>query len=105
MLLPLISPWIENTDYIARVISGGDVRSLVPVAKNTRIGKVAEAGRTTVFAADYVINLVRKSHNSLINETVFAPSTSPLNHQAPGGFRYLTRHYAGSGVLVFSRSG
>ena len=104
MLLPLISPWIENTDYLSRMVSGGDVRSLVPVAKNTRIGKVAEAGRTTVFAADYMINLVWKSHNSLINETVFATSPSPLNHESPGSFCYVTRHYAGSGVLVLSPS-
>jgi hypothetical protein len=42
MLVPYISPGIEKSDRVAGAIYGCDIRTFVPIAKDTGVGEIAD---------------------------------------------------------------
>jgi hypothetical protein len=41
VLVPCVTPRVEKSDRVARTIYGCDIRTFVPIAKDTGVGKIA----------------------------------------------------------------
>jgi hypothetical protein len=55
-----------------------------------------------VFAADNVIDLMRKTGAVLMYQTAFAPSPCPFNDQTARDLIYFMSHWRGSAARAFA---
>ena len=79
ILAPGVAPGIEQANGFARSIPPRDIASFVRIAQDARIRQIAEAGETTVFATDDVIDLVWKAAAILVDQAVFTTVAGPLD--------------------------
>lgn len=100
MLVPHVAPRIEKSDRIAGTIYGCDIGTFVPVAKDTGIGKIADARRASVLSANDAIDLVRKTSAVLIDQAVFTAPTYAFDDEATRGLIYIKSHWRGSVELA-----
>ena len=82
VLVPYVTPGIEKSNWLASGIYGCDIRALLPVAKDTGIGKIADARRASVLSANDAIDLVRKTSAVLIDQAVFTAPGCTFNDEA-----------------------
>ena len=61
VLVPRVSPGIEEPDRATGTVDGCDIRAFVPIAEDTGVGQIAYTRGAAVFAADDVIDLMRKA--------------------------------------------
>ena len=92
MLVPGVSPRIEEPDHPAGTVKGCDVGPLVTITEHTGVGQIGYTRGAAVLAADDMINLVRKADAILVHQTIFASSTGTLDHKLARGVFYLTSH-------------
>src|ERR1017187_311828 len=103
MRAAIIPPWQRRTPKTE--IPRGCTRAFVPIAEGTGVGQIAYTRGAAVFAADDVIDLMRKARAILIDQTVFATSMRTLDRETARGVVYITSHWSGSAGRALWPSG
>ncbi len=93
---PCVPPRIEESDRTAGSIYGRNIRSFVPIAEETGVGKIVEGGGTSVLPADDVIDLMRETRTILVHQAVFATALCTFDDEPAGDVVYVMSHWRGS---------
>ena len=96
VLVPYVPPRIEESNRLTGTVQGRNIGPFGPIAEDTGVGKIANAGGTAVLPADDVINLMRKADAILMYQTVFTPPASAFDDKATRDLIYLMSHWRGS---------
>ena len=107
VIRPTIPARMEKANGLSRFwIDRSDVGTLIAIAGNAGICQIIEAGRSAVFTADYVVNLVRESGVVFVNEAILTAIFSAARNVGADLPANVTGHAGAAGELLpspFSR--
>ena len=92
VFVPRVPPGIEEAYGASGAVDGGDIRPFVAVAQDAGVSQVADTRGAAVFAADNVIDFVRKARAAFMDQTVFTTSIGALDNQSAPRVVYVTSH-------------
>lgn len=101
VLVPTIASRVKETNQLTGAsVQGTDVAPLPHVAPQASISQIGGNGRPSVFAADDVINLMRRIGIVFVQQAVLASVAGTLGDQLPQLVRNVTWQGACAGVPV-----
>jgi hypothetical protein len=84
VIRPLIAARVKERDEVAGCrIHGGNIRSLALITKHAGKGQIIQGGRSAMFLANNVVNLMRKTGVVFGNQAVFATMICAAGNRGP----------------------
>lgn len=91
MFVPTLSPGMEETHKLAGPgVDRTNIASLPCVASKAGVGKIPGIRQPTMFAAYYVVYLMRRIGVVLMKEAILAPVPGAFSDELPQGLAYVT---------------